>query len=134
MGRFTFSIDPTFIRQLGNMEDVERIAPKMIDGAMPILERNLKRAMEPHRDTGEMIRSVKTKKATMTKNGGFYAVTRPTGTDPETGVRNMEKFVNLEFGNSHQAATPMIDKVMNDSEKPVLNEMQEIFNMEMMHS
>ena len=74
----------------------------------------------------------------MTKSGGFYAVVRPTGTDSK-GVRNMEKAVYLEYGTSKQKGSgrkdrqsprPWVDKALNDSEEPVLNKMQEVFNRE----
>jgi hypothetical protein len=40
VGKFDFQISPEFIKQLGNLADVDRVAPQMIDEAMPILESN----------------------------------------------------------------------------------------------
>ena len=45
MGKFSFTIPDDFVKQLGNLADVDRIAPTMIDEAMPILERKLKQEL-----------------------------------------------------------------------------------------
>lgn len=136
MGKFDFNIPPEFIKQLGKLADVDRIALKMIDAAIPILEKNVKSEVaskpiksEKDRTKGEMLASIKKTKAKQTKNGGFYASVRPTGTDSK-GVRNMEKMVYAEYGTSKQDPTPMLTKAIKDSESPVLNKMQEVFNRE----
>lgn len=128
MGKFDFNIPDDFIKQLGRLADVDRIAPQMIDEAMPILEGNLKKELTKHKRTGDMINSVKKTKAGKNKYG-YYATVRPTGKDKK-GVRNMEKMVYLEYGTSKQPARPTITKAIKDSEKAVLNKMQEVFNRE----
>jgi HK97 gp10 family phage protein len=128
MGKFDFEIPTDFIKQLGKLADVDRIAPQMIDEAMPILEGNLKKEMAKHRRTGDMINSVRKTKAGKNKYG-YYAVVRPTGKDSK-GVRNMEKMVYLEYGTSDQPATPILTKAIKDSEKAVLDKMQEVFSRE----
>jgi len=129
VGKFDFNIPPDFIKALGRLQDVDRIAPKMIDGAIPILERNVKAEAGKHRDTGEMVNSIKKTHAIATKNGGFYASVRPTGTDKK-GVRNMAKMAYAEFGTSKQASTPMLTTAIKDSEQPVMEKMQAVFNEE----
>jgi len=128
MGKFDFEIPADFIKQLGNMADIDRIAPQMIDEAMPILAENMKKGLASHRRTGDMIKSVKYTKATQNKYG-YYAAVRPTGKDRK-GVQNMEKLVYLEYGTSKQPATPVMAKIINDSRSAVLAKMQEVFNRE----
>ena len=94
MGKFDFEISPEFIKQLGRLADVERIAPKMIDEAIPILLDNVKAETAQHKRTGDMYKSIKPTKAKKTKKGGYFASVRPTGKDHK-GIRNMEKMAWL---------------------------------------
>lgn len=128
MGKFDFQIDPAFLKQLGRLADVERVAPKMIDEAMPMLEGNVKSEVGKHKRTGDMVKSVKKTKAKKNKYG-YYAVVRPTGKD-RNGIRNMEKLAWAEYGTSQQSATPMLTKAIKDSEPAVLKKMQETFERE----
>lgn len=135
MGKFDFEIDPGFIESLGKMADIDRLAPKMIDEAMPILTDNIKSGLSKH---GSLSGTIKAKKAGVSRGGGFYAFTGPTGTD-EKGVRNMEKAVYLEYGTSkergsgrkdRQPPRPWVHKAIGASEAQVLEKMQEVFNRE----
>lgn len=128
MSKLDFQISPEFIKQLGKLADVERIAPKMIDEAIPILEKNVKSEVGKHKRTGDMVNSVKHTKAGKNKYG-YYACVRPTGKDRK-GVRNMEKLVYAEHGTSKQSPTPMLTKAIKDSEAPVTDKMQEVFKRE----
>jgi hypothetical protein len=142
MGKFSFNISPEFIKQLGRLAEVEKYAPQMIDESMPILEKNLKSELSKHRRTGIMLDSVKKTKAGKTKNGGYFAQVRPTGTSTEyigddgkrrqrkEPVRNMEILAHLEYGTKEQAPTPILTKAIKDSEAAVLDKMQEVFNRE----
>ena len=129
MGKFDFQISPEFIKQLGRLADVERIAPKMIDEAMPILENKVKAEVGKHVVSGSLLKSIKISKAKKTKNGGYYASVQPTGTD-EKGVRNAEKMVYLEFGTKKQPPRPTLTKAIKDSEPAVLQKMREVFEKE----
>jgi len=129
MGKFDFEIDPGFLRQLGRMADVEKIAPKMIDEAMPILERHVKSELAKHRRTGDMLNSVKKTKSKRNSAGNYYAVVRPTGKDSK-GVRNMEKLAHAEFGTSKQPPTAILTKAIEDSRQAVYDKMQEVYNRE----
>jgi HK97 gp10 family phage protein len=129
MGKFDFEISPEFIKQLGRLADVERIAPKMIDEAIPILLDNVKAETAQHKRTGDMYKSIKPTKAKKTKKGGYFASVRPTGTDKK-GVRNMEKMVYLEYGTKKQSARPVLTKALKDSENAVMNKMEEVFKRE----
>ena len=151
MGRFDFQVPTDFIKQLGKLADVDRIAPQMIDEALPILERNVKSEVAKvsqagrvitytytsksgkvikatRKQTGDLLKSIKLSKAKKNKYG-YYASVQPTGKDKK-GVRNMEKMVYLEYGTTKQPARPTLTKAIKDSEKAVLGKMQEVFNRE----
>jgi HK97 gp10 family phage protein len=128
MAKFDFQIPDDFIKQLGRLADVDRIAPQMLNEALPILERNVKSEVSKHVVSGDLLKSIKMSKAKKNKYG-YYASVRPTGTDKK-GVRNMEKLVYLEYGTSKQASKPTLTKAIKDSEKAVLDKMQEVFNRE----
>ena len=129
MAKFDFNIPDGFIKQLGRLSDVDRIAPKMIDEAIPILLDNVKRETARHKLAGDMHKSIKATRAKKSPKGGFYALVRPTGTDSK-GVRNIEKMVYLEYGTSTQASAPTLTKAIKDSETAVLKKMQEVFERE----
>jgi len=128
VAKFDFEIPTEFIKQLGRLEEVDKFAPAMIDAAIPILERNVKSEASKHKDTGELERSIKRTRAKKNQYG-FFATVRPTGVDSK-GVRNMEKLVYSEYGTSKQSPRPILTKAIKDSERPVLDKMQEVFNQE----
>lgn len=130
MGKFDFNVSPEFIKQLGRLQDIERVAPMMIDEAIPILEDSVKRETAQHKFTGDLHRSIKRTKAKMTKSGGFYAAVLPVGKDSK-GVSNMQKMAYLEYGTSKQNATPVLTKAINDSQNSVEKRMQQTFEREM---
>lgn len=126
MGKFDFEVSPELVKLLSRLGNVDEYAPRMINGAMPILEANLKKELGKHKRTGEMLYSVKKTRARKMKNGGYFATVRPTGVDRK-GVRNMEKLAHAEYGTSKQAPTPILTKAINDSKGPVTAKMYEIF-------
>lgn len=130
MGKFDFEIDPAFVKALGKLADVDRVAPKMIDAAIPILERNVKSELAKHKRTGDLLGSVRKTKAKQNKKGNWYAVVRPTGRDRK-GVRNMAKLAHAEYGTKKQPPTPILTKALKDSEKEVYDKMREVFEEEM---
>ena len=129
MGKFDFNIPDDFIKQLGRLADVDRIAPQMIDEAIPILLDNVKAEAAHHQKSGDMYKSIKPTKAGKTKKGGYYATVRPTGKDRK-GIRNMEKMAWLEYGTSKFDAKPILTKALKDSESAVYATMQEVFERE----
>ena len=143
MGKFDFEVSPEFIKSLGRLADIDRVAPKMIDAATPVLVRNVKREMQNHKRTGAMLNSVKATKAKLTKKGGYFASVRPTGTSQdyinESGkkhkrkepVRNMEILAHLEYGTKDQPATPILPKALNDSRSEIEQIMAQTFKEEM---
>lgn len=128
MGKFDFQIDPEFTKQLERLANFDKIAPKVLDGAVPILERHVKSETAKHKRTGDMVDSVKKTRAIKNKYGWFVTV-RPTGVD-RNGVRNMEKMAHAEYGTSKQPPTPILTKAINDATPEVTEKMQEIYNEE----
>lgn len=130
VANFEFSIPSEWFKQLGRLEDIDKVAPQMINEAVPILEANIKAEMSKHRHTGDMVNSVKVYKAgKRNKNGNFYAFVGPYGKD-RNGVRNMSKLAYAEYGTKKQPPTPILTKAVKDSEKAVLDKMQEVFSRE----
>ncbi len=141
MGKFDFQIPDGFLKQLGKLADIDRVAPKMLDEAAPILEKRVKAECTKHRRTGIMVDSVKKTKAKAGKTG-HYIVVRPTGVSTKyidkdgklrnrkIPVRNMEIMAHLEYGTSKQAPKPILTKAIKDATPEVLSKMQEVFERE----
>ena len=129
MGKFDFEMPSDFLKQLGKLEDVERIAPQMINEALPILDKRVKAEVSKHQVSGDLAKSIKKSKAKKAKNGGYIASVFPSGTD-QKGVRNAEKLIYLEYGTTKQKATPTLTKALKDATPEVLAKMQEVFERE----
>ena len=129
MAKFAFDYPKELMEQLDRAADPDRIAKAMIDAATPTLVKNVKKELYAHIRTGSMVDSVKRTKAKKYKNGsGYYGVVRPTSKDGK-GVRNMEKLAHMEYGTSHQPATPILSKALQASEKEVTEIMQDTYNL-----
>lgn len=111
--------------------DIDRIAPKMLEEAAPILEEKVKKRAAEHKDTGSMIASIKPTKPA-NKDNAYRITVRPTGKDKK-GVRNMDKMAYLEFGTNKQAATPVLSPAVREAEAPAAEKMQEVFDREVEH-
>lgn len=109
-----------------NHLEFEKLAPKMIESATPILERNIKSRALAHNRTGSMAGSIKPTGIRATSDG-YRLTVRPTGTDSK-GVRNMEKMVYLEYGTYKQTATPVLSPAVSESESACLEAMQKVFD------
>ena len=80
MASFDVVWSDDFQKQLENLgAKFDEIAPQMIDEATPILEKSIKRKLLRHKDTGELINSIKAKKAKPVKGGGYYGYVTATG-------------------------------------------------------
>lgn len=130
MARFDIRGIDDFMKEL-NRIDIDRIAPKMLEESVPILEKSVKIEVAKHKDTGAMEESIKPTAADVNKKGHYICV-RPTGKDKK-GVRNMEKMVYMEYGTSKQDATPVLSPAVRKSEGEVTEKMQEVFNREVEH-
>ena len=132
MAQFSMDGVDDLIRQLDRLGDLDRIAPKMIEESLPILEDSLKGVVAEEvmhgYATGDMVQSIKKTKSLRNQYGYFGAV-RPTGKDRK-GVRNMEKLAYLHYGTSRQPARPVMEKAVFKVEEKVLAKMQEVYNRE----
>lgn len=118
------------IRELNKASDIDRIAPVMIEEALPILEDSLKETVQQEVNrgyaTGELVSSIK-KSRSLRNQYGYFGVVRPTGKDKK-GVRNMEKLAYLHYGTTKQTARPVVNKAVFHAEQKVVEKMQEVFN------
>ena len=137
MGKFEFQMDPEFVRMLERMGDIDVLAPKVLEGAAPILKAHVIAETDKHHEYSkdyELVKSIKSSKAFKNKYGWYLSV-RPTGTD-KSGVRNMEKMAHLEYGYySHKnkiriQPIPILTKAINDAKSEVERRMQQIFEEE----
>ncbi len=128
MARFEIEGIDELMKDL-DMMNAERIAPIMLEEAVPILKESIVKRAAGHKDTGDMAASIKKSAATRNQRG-YYICVRPTGKDKK-GVRNMEKMAALEYGvGGRQRATPVLTPAVNDAEGKVLDKMQEVFDRE----
>ena len=111
MANFEIIWADDFQKQLENLgAKFDEIAPKMIDEAAPILEESMKRKLLRHKDTGELINSIKAKKAKPVKGGGYYGYVTATGVAKGKAdiLRKVTAIIrkcllwNLEPQNNHQ--------------------------------
>lgn len=138
MGKFDFDIPKDLTKMLSRMEQYDEIAPSVLNAASPIVEKAVKRGYQRHKRTGNLERSVKTKKPS--KNSmGWMTVVRPTGkSDSYMGddgvirtrkepVRNMEIAAYHEYGTRKMAASPVIGPAVQETRGEVEKKMQEIY-------
>ena len=147
MANFTFDIPTDFLKQLGKLQDIDRIAPIMIDEALPTLEASFKRNLNGvlKDPTGELLASIKMVTSKKVKNGGYYGYVTAKGASKKkmykrrdfTGAvkreepyRNYQKILALEYGTSKQGPRPFITRAIKNAEPEVLRKMQEVFDRE----
>lgn len=127
MARFEVEGIDDLMKDLDSLK-VDRLAPLMLEEAVPILKKAVVWRAQAHWETGDMVRSIKPTKPK--RNAiGYYIAVRPTGKDKK-GVRNMEKMAYLEFGTSRQVPRPCLSAAVRDAEDQVVEKMQEVFNRE----
>ena len=71
--------------QLDRLGKFDEIAPKMMDAGMEILQKEVVAEASKHKDTGEMVASIKPTGLEAGFGGGYYMCTRPTGYASEKG-------------------------------------------------
>ena len=129
MAQFDIHGIDDFMKELEDVGMFDEVAPKMLEAAAPILEKEVIKQAEAHWDSGDMVKSIKKTGATAGKQGGYYVCIRPTGKDHK-GVRNMEKMAYLEYGVKGMPAKPILTKATANAEPEVLKKMQEVFEQE----
>lgn len=135
MAKFNIEGIDDLMKELSYL-DCEKIAPSMLKEAEPILTKEVKEKIRPHKETGDMYNSIKSTGAQRSQNG-YYLCVRPTGKSTRKGkgkrkvpVKNMDKLAWLEYGTSAEPARPVLTAATHAAEEPVLKKMQEVFNRE----
>lgn len=134
-----------FLKDLDRLGCFEDVAPKMMDAGMEVLQKEVVEAASKHKDTGDMVESIKPTGLTKSANGSYYMCTRPTGyasrgwrngrkshgeRSGRQRLRNMEKLVYLEYGVKGRPATPVIKSAIIKAEPGVVQAMRKVFEQE----
>lgn len=143
MADFQLYFDENLFKEFEKLSNIDGVSEKMLKEASPIVVESMKSELKLHKQTSELVNSVKPTKPKRNKNGDNVVIVRPTGKSTtmiaESGktyvrkkpVRNMEKLASLEFGNSHgQKPTSVIEKAVKSTENAVLDKMTEVYNKE----
>ena len=69
--KFETNFSPEFWKQFEQLKNIDAVAPKMLQAAAPIAVSAIKKRLEKHRDTGQLIDSVKAGKPKKGKKGGY---------------------------------------------------------------
>lgn len=126
MARFQVDGLEEIINKLEGISDYDEIAPELINNSLEPLEKEVKNRLNKHNKSGDLAKSVKKQKAQKNQYG-WYGRVLPSGKD-SNGVRNMEKLAYLEYGTSHQPATPVITPAVNHALSDIGEQMQEKYN------
>lgn len=124
--------------QLDKLINFDPIAQKMLDESIGILGDSVKKKLKGHKVSGELEKSIKSKKSRSGKDGRRYALVSFDGYEKGSaqseeyprGKPNAIKAVALEYGTSDQAATPFMISAINDAHDGIADKMQEVLNRE----
>ena len=146
MAQFDISGFDSLLSKLERLGQFENIAPKMMEAGMEILQEEVIAEASKHKDTGEMVESIKPTGLTKSVDGSYYMCTRPTGYATKRKwrnsrkshgegsgrrkLRNMEKLIYLEYGVKGRPATPVIKSAVIRAELGVVNAMKKVFEQE----
>lgn len=138
MAKMTIYSPDALIEKLQKLGDVDEYAPKMLNEGIKPLKEAIRQNALKHKDTGEMVASIKDSKPKKKKDGswnkntffsGYDRNRKPTPSDPK-GVANARKAMSLEYGTSKQPATPFIRPAVVATKNDCLDAMQGAFNKE----
>jgi len=127
MAQLTFSMPKSLTDKLDKIGNTAGYASKMLKAEQDITYPEVIRRLEQHRESGELISSIKKTTPKMDKNGVWRAQIRPSGKDYK-GVSNNEKMLSLEYGTSKQVATPVFRPAKEATESAAQEGAQRIFN------
>jgi len=126
VGKFTFEVDPDFAKKLIQLGDFDDIAVEMLEEVTPILKSHVMSEVEKHKDTGDLLASIKSMKKPKKNKYGWFTAVLPSSEDSH-GVRNMAKLAHLEYGMSNITPTPILSKAINDATPEIVAKMEEVF-------
>ncbi len=125
VAKFDIDFPDELVRQLEKLENFDEVAEAMLTEAEPILREEITSEASTHKDTGEMVGSIKSQ---IKKNKiGWFLTTYPQGKDSQ-GVRNMDKMMYIEYGTKDTPADPILSRAVRKAEPKVLAKMQEVFD------
>lgn len=146
MSQFDINGFDEMLSVLDRLGQFDRIAPQMMEAGMEILQEEVVNEASKHKDTGEMVESIKPTGISKSANGSYYMCTRPTGYASERKwrnsrkghgegsgkqrLRNMEKLLYLEYGVKGRPATPVIKSAVIRAEPGVVSAMRKVFELE----
>lgn len=131
MAKFTVDFPDSFEKQIEALERAgkETAIKNMLAAGGECVEKEMKTQCQNHRQSGEMIESIKTTKPKKNERG-YFTVTRPTGKETREGkngrthtVRNMEKLAYLHYGTTKQSATGIVTRIVNRAQKSAIEAM-----------
>lgn len=136
MGSFSFEIPKVLEEQLQKqLKDFDKIAPKMLEEAAPIVEKKVKEKAPVK--TGQLQKSVKINKPKKSKSGAWISAITFNGKNKKTLKNGEERETPnatiaavLEFGKSDRSARPFVRPAVAECENEVVEKMQEVFNRE----
>lgn len=115
------------MKELKELGRVDELAPRMLEAAAPILEKEMKKQVRMQADkgyaTGDLENAVTHGEAKKNQYGHYITVTAE-GKDRK-GMRNNEKLAYLNYGTSKQQARPVIATAVKKAENDCINAMQE---------
>lgn len=111
---------------------VEGTVNHMLRAGAKVMREEMQAAMKEYelKDTGDMIKSVKSSKITRTKDGGKSISVAPQGLDRK-GVPNAAKALVYEQGASNYPARPWFTLAVERGSEKALARMREVFDEEM---
>lgn len=108
---------PDLIRQLDALENMDEWADEILTECAEIFADNLRSNLRGHRDTGDLIDAIQVGKPE--NKGKIRSVTVLNSKAKTRGTRNALKLAELEYGNSDQAATPVVAPARAASEEKI---------------
>lgn len=141
MAKFSCDIDEELYEKLRRADNVDELAPKMLENAIGIVVNRMASYLSQFNDTGAMVKSIKPTKAKKNQ-WGWYISARPTGSIKRKNkeIKNMDKLIYLvrghiqksKFGKKYGFVAPKADLsvVSNSAIEEVENMMQETLNKE----
>ncbi|MDD3369401.1 MAG: hypothetical protein PHP50_11055 [Lachnospiraceae bacterium] len=122
--------------------NTEEMCKQMVDEATPIMVESMKKEMQNvigHEGDSELVNSVKSTKAKVTKNDAILSFVGPKGKSShyyyQNGkkqrkyvVTNALKAIWLNYGRNGQTAKPFLVKATNNASEQVKAKMQQVYD------
>ena len=140
---FEINIPDDFMNELLNT-NVDDVCKTALTDSAPMIEETMKTTIRnsikhPDMSTGELIDSIKADKPKKSKgawvikvmprgNSSHYYYNRQNIIPRRYACSNAFKLIMMEYGNSRQSPTPVLDKIYRECNEKVLDKLQETYN------